>query len=232
MRIAALYDVHGNLPALEAVLADLEHEPVDEVVFGGDLTWGPQPHETLELVRSVGKASFVRGNADREPDEWERSCLSEEEVAFLQGQPPMVERDGVLYCHATPRSDEEVVTPATPDERLAKMLAGVEQRVVVAGHTHMQQDRVVAGIRFVNAGSVGLPYEGEVAAFWALLDDGEPQLRKTPLDADRVAEVFRRSRWPRASEILQERVLRPATREEATRVLEGRASAIFVTPGD
>jgi predicted phosphodiesterase len=186
----------------------------------------------LELVRSVQNASFVRGNADREPDEWERSCLSEDEVAFLQGQSPMLELDGVLFCHATPRSDEEVVTPATPDERLAEILAGVEQRVVVAGHTHMQQDRLVGSTRWVNAGSVGLPYEGETAAFWALLVDGEPELRKTPLDADRVAEVFRQSSWPRAEEILHERVLRPATREEATKVLEGRARAIFVTPGD
>jgi putative phosphoesterase len=232
MRIAALYDVHGNLPALEAVLAELERQDIDQVVFGGDLTWGPQPRETLALVRSVENASFVRGNADRNPDDWERSCLSEEEVAFLQGQPTTVQRDGILFCHATPRSDDEVVTPATPDERLAEILAGVEQRVVVAGHTHMQQDRVVCGIRFVNAGSVGLPYEGEVAAFWALFVDREPELRKTPLDADRVAEVFRQSGWPRASEMLEERILRPATREEATRVLEGRASAIFVTPGD
>jgi putative phosphoesterase len=231
MRVAALYDVHGNRPALEAVLADLEHEQVDEIVFGGDLTWGPQPHETLELVRSID-ASFVRGNADREPDDWERSCLSEEEVAFLQGQAPTVELDGVLYCHATPRSDDEVVTPATPDERLAQILAGVEQQIVVAGHTHMQQDRLVSGTRFVNAGSVGLPYEGEVAAFWALLVDGEPELRRTPLDRERIIELFERSRWPRAHEFLHERLLRPASREEATKVLEGRARAIFVTPGD
>jgi putative phosphoesterase len=231
MRIAALYDVHGNLPALEAVLADVEREGVDEIVFGGDLTWGPQPHETLELVRSVENASYVRGNADREPDEWERSRLSDEEIAFLQGQAPTVELDGVLYCHATPRSDDEVVTPATPDERLAEILAGVEQRVVVGGHTHMQQNRVVGGIRFVNAGSVGLPYEGEIAAFWALLEDGEPRLRKTAVDHARVVEAFELSSWPRAGEILHERIVRAATREEATKVLEGRASAVFVPPG-
>jgi putative phosphoesterase len=232
MRIAALYDVHGNLPALEAVLADVELQKVDQIVFGGDLTWGPLPHETLELVRSVDNASFVRGNADRDPDEWERSCLSPEAVAFLQAQPPTVERDGVLYCHATPRSDDEVVTPATPDERLGEVLAGVRQRVVVAGHTHMQQDRMVGDIRFVNAGSVGLPYEGEIAAFWALLVDSKPELRKTELDHERVVEAFRQSRWPRASEMLEKRIIRTATREEATKVLEGRASAIFVAPSD
>jgi predicted phosphodiesterase len=205
---------------------------VDEVVFGGDLTWGPQPHETLELVRSIENARFVRGNADREPDAWERSRLSEQEVAFLQGQPPEIERDGVLYCHATPRSDEEIVTPATPDERLREILAGVEQRVVVAGHTHMQQDRLVGDVRFVNAGSVGLPYEGEIAAFWALLVDGEPELRKTQVDHERVVAAFRQSRWPRAAEMLDERIIRTATREEATKVLEGRARAIFVAPGE
>src|SRR5919198_743701 len=123
MRVAALYDVHGNLPALEAVLADVEREDVDQVVFGGDLTWGPQPHETLELVGSVENASYVRGNADREPDEWDRSRLSDEEVAFLHGQPPTLDLDGVLYCHAPPRSDHQVVTPATPDRRLAEILA-------------------------------------------------------------------------------------------------------------
>jgi putative phosphoesterase len=232
MRIAALYDVHGNLPALEAVLAEPDVQSADEVVFGGDLTWGPQPRETLALVRSVASASFVRGNCDREPDEWERSCLPAEEVAFLQGLPETLERDGVLFCHATPRSDEEVVTPATPDERLRGILDGVTQRTVVAGHTHMQQDRQVGRVRFVNAGSVGLPSEGEVAAFWALLVDGEPRLRKTPLDRERVTEVFRRSGWPRAGEMLRERVLQTVTREQATRVLEGRAAAIFVTPGD
>jgi putative phosphoesterase len=230
MRIAALYDVHGNLPALEAVLAELEHEPVDEIVFGGDLTWGPLPHETLALVRSVANTSFVRGNCDREPDEWERSSLSDAEVAFLQGLPETVVRDGVLFCHATPRSDEEVVTPATPDKRLQEILAGVEQRTVVAGHTHMQQSRLVDGIRFVNAGSVGLPYEGEVAAFWALLDDGEPELRKTALDPKRIADVFRRSGWPPAAKVLLENVLQTVSREQATRELEGRDSAIFVTP--
>ena len=232
MRVAALYDVHGNVPALEAVLAELEREAVDEVVFGGDLTWGPQPREALRLVRSVENASFVRGNADRDPDDWERTCLSAEEIAFLQGQAPTLELDGVLYCHATPRSDEEVVTPATPDERLAEILAGVEQRVVVAGHTHMQQDRMVGDVRFINAGSVGLPYEGEVAGFWALLVDGEPELRKTPVDHERVVEAFRQSAWPRAGEILHERIVRAATREEATRILEGRAAAVFVPPGD
>jgi putative phosphoesterase len=224
LRVAALYDVHANLPALEAVLAEVEHEQVDATLFGGDLTWGPQPKETLALVRSVANASFVRGNCDRDPDEWERSCLSDAEVAFLQGLPETLELDGVLYCHATPRSDTEIVTPATPDEELAESLVGVAQSVVVAGHTHMQQDRVVGGIRFVNAGSVGLPYEGELAAFWALVDGGRSELRTTPVDAEAVAAAFSRSAWPRAEEFLRENVLETVSREAATADLEARRS--------
>ena len=222
MRVAALYDVHANVPALEAVLADVERERVDTIVFGGDLTWGPEPSEALTIVRSLPHARFVCGNCDREPDEWERSRLSAEDVAFLQGLPESVELDAVLYCHATPRSDEEIVTPATSDEDLAEILRGVEQQAVIAGHTHMQQDRQIGTVRFVNAGSVGLPYEGELAAFWALVDDGEIELRKTSLEVDRVAAAFRRSDWPRAEELLRENVLASVTREQATAQIEAR----------
>ena len=222
MRVAALYDVHANVPALEAVLADVERERADTIVFGGDLTWGPEPSEALTIVRSLPHARFVRGNCDREPDEWERSRLSAEDVAFLQGLPESVELDAVLYCHATPRSDEEIVTPATSDEDLAEILRGVEQQAVIAGHTHMQQDRQIGTVRFVNAGSVGLPYEGELAAFWALVDDGEIELRKTSLEVDRVADAFRRSDWPRAEELLRENVLASVTREQATAQIEAR----------
>jgi putative phosphoesterase len=222
LRVAALYDIHANVPALEAVLAEVEHERVDEIVFGGDLTWGPQPVEALGLVRSLPNARFVRGNCDREPDEWERSRLSDEEVAFLQALPERQVVDGVLYCHATPRSDEEIVTPATPDEDVAESLAGVEQRTVVVGHTHMQQDRQIGSVRWVNAGSVGLAYEGELVACWALVGDGEIELRKTPLDIERVAEAFRRSEWPRAEEFLNENVLQTVTRDQATAEIEAR----------
>ena len=222
MRVAALYDVHANVPALEAVLADVERERVDTIVFGGDLTWGPEPSEALTIVRSLPHARFVRGNCDREPDEWERSRLSAEDVTFLQGLPETLELDAVLYCHATPRSDEEIVTPATADEDLVEILEGVEQQAVIAGHTHMQQDRQIGAVRFVNAGSVGLPYEGELAAFWALVDDGEIELRKTSLEVDRVADAFRGSDWPRAEELLRENVLASVMRKEATARIEAR----------
>ena len=206
------------------MLAEVEREGVDTILFGGDLAWGPAPRETMSLIRSLPDTGFVRGNCDREPEEWERSELGAEGVAFLQGLPERQELDGVLYCHATPRSDEEIVTPATPDDDLDAILAGIQQRAVVAGHTHMQQDRQIGAVRFVNAGSVGLPYEGELAAFWALVDGGEIELRKTPVELERVADVFRGSDWPRADEFLRENVLQTITREQATAEIEARRS--------
>ena len=204
------------------MLADAQREGVETILFGGDLTWGPEPAEALGKIRSLPDALFVRGNCDREPDDWERSRLSVDDVAFLQGLPERVELDGVLYTHATPRSDEEVVTPATSDEEIAEIVAGVEQLAVVVGHTHMQQDRKIGSVRWVNAGSVGLPYEGELAAFWALVDDGEVELRKTRLEVDEVADAFRRSEWPRADELLRENVLQTVSREQATAEIEAR----------
>jgi predicted phosphodiesterase len=207
VRVAALYDVHGMPWALEAVLAELD---ADTIVFGGDLVWGPYPRETLELIRSID-ADIVRGNTDRAPDEWVSSRLNEDELAWLRQLPQSVSVDDVFYCHATPRSDEEIVTPETPDELLEEMLAGVGERLVVGGHTHMQQRRG----RYVNAGSVGMPYEGEVAAFWAVIGD-DAEFRRTPFDVERAVAETRRSEWPPAASFVEENLLQSPTREEAT----------------
>jgi putative phosphoesterase len=224
LRIAALYDVHGMLPALEAVLADVEREQVDAIVFGGDIAAGPFPRETAELARTLD-AHFIRGNADRRVDpprpgeSWFRSRVGPEIVDWLDGLPEQIVLDDALFCHATPRSDEEVVTPATSDDRLVEVLADVEQTLVVAGHTHMQQDRRVGPIRFVNPGSVGMPYEGEVAAYWALLGD-EVELRRTPFDVEAAVAAIRTTSWPRSEEFIAENMLRAATREEAIAAFE------------
>jgi predicted phosphodiesterase len=207
MRVAALYDVHGMPWALEAVLAELD---TDAIVFGGDLVWGPYPRETLALIRSLD-AQVVRGNADRDPGEWVESQLSEEELRWLKELPQSLSVDDVFYCHATPRSDEEIVTPETSDELLEEMLAGVDERLVVGGHTHMQQRRG----RYVNAGSVGMPYEGEVAAFWAVIAD-DADFRRTPFDVERAVAETRRSAWPLAESFAEENLLESPTREEAT----------------
>ena len=207
MPVAALYDVHGMPWALEAVLAEVD---TDAIVFGGDLVWGPYPRETLALIRSLD-ARVVRGNTDRDPGEWVSAQLNEEELAWLTELPQSVTVDDVFYCHATPRSDEEIVTPETPDELLEEMLAEVGERLVVGGHTHMQQRRG----RYVNAGSIGMPYEGEVAAFWAVIGE-DADLRRTPFDVERAIAETRRSAWPLAQSFAEENLLQSPTRAEAT----------------
>src|SRR5688572_19222376 len=171
MRVAALYDVHGNLPALEAVLEELEREQPDAIVVGGDMVSGPIPRETLERLRSLDRAHFLRGNADRgvvairrgeaEPrlglnDKWIAEQLSNEQIDFLAALPQTVtlQVDGlgrVCFCHATPRDDEEIFTESTSDDLVASMLEGTKEAVVVCGHTHVQVDRRVRRWRVVNA---------------------------------------------------------------------------------
>jgi predicted phosphodiesterase len=218
LRVAALYDVHGVRVALEAVLADVERERVDAIVFGGDLFLGAQPSETAVLVRSVD-ASFVRGNCDREPDEWTLSKLDPETVAWMQSWPLTVELDGVLYCHASPKSDmRPILTDASPPERFEEALAGVEARLVVAGHTHMQFRRG----RWVNAGAVGWPYEDDVAAFWALVSD-DVEFRRTPIDVERAASEMLASGWPDAESFVAENIRVAPSRAEATAYFESQA---------
>jgi len=208
VRVAALYDVHAMPVALEAVLADLGD--VDAVVFGGDVFMGPLPARTLSLVRSVD-AQFVRGNCDREPNEWTLANLDADAVEWARSWPVTVELDGVLYCHATPADDMPILTDASAQERFDEVLEGVDARLVVGGHTHMQFRRG----RFVNAGSVGMPYEDEVAAFWAIVGD-DVEFRKTPFDVERAAAEIHASGWPDAEEFVAENLLAAPSRAEAT----------------
>jgi putative phosphoesterase len=233
LRVAALYDIHGMLDALDAVLVDVERENVDLVLVGGDAVAGPQPAETLERLHGLGRwARWIRGNADRALLEgpgpydagqegvlvWTAARLSPADRTFLGTLPEreVLEVDGlgrVLFCHATPASDLSLVTAGTPDERLQEIVAGVDADVVVAGHTHMQLDRVVDGVRWVNAGSVGMPYEGEVAAFWALLGP-EVSLRKTFFDVKAAAAAILASGWPEAEEFVAENLREAVSRDE------------------
>jgi len=207
MRVAALCDVHGNLPALEAVLAEVSSLEVDRIVCGGDVVAGPFPRECLDKLVGAD-AVFVRGNADREspraPEgtwEWIAANLDPLSIAFLRDLPQAVALGGVLYCHGSPRDDDEILTRVSSDERFRAALAGVEERLVVGGHTHVQFERVVEGIRFVNAGSVGIPYEGKQGAFWALLDGEDVHLRHTPYAVDAAAAAIRTSGYPGADQI-------------------------------
>lgn len=215
LTVAALYDVHGNLPALEAVLADADS--ADAVVFGGDLIWGPWPRECLELSLSLGdRAHFVRGNTDRfvltsndESSLWVRERLSAEQLELVLAWPQTLVLDRVLYCHATPRSDEEIVLPVSSENRWAEVLAGVEDDVVVCGHTHVQFDEVHAGRRIVNPGSVGNPTD-RATAWWALVGP-DVELRTTDYDTEATAAAMRVRGFPRTD--FADELIEPRTRE-------------------
>jgi predicted phosphodiesterase len=223
--LAALYDVHGNLPALEAVLGDVDRLGVDEIVCGGDLVAGPLPSECLALLRERG-ARFLMGNADRfvlersGEDAWAHERLSEAERAEVAAWPASVELDvdglgRVLFCHGSPRSDEEILTAATPDDVAAAAVAGADADVVVGGHTHQQYDRIVGDVRLVNAGSVGLPYEGRPGAFWALFGP-DVELRRSDYDVRRAADALEATGFPRLREYLVPSLLESISREEVT----------------
>ena len=226
-RVAALADVHGNAPALAAVLAEVDREAPDLIVFCGDLTWGSLPGETLALVRALETpARFVRGNADRavgrdlesERDRWMASKHTEEDIAFLAGfaQTVSVEVEGLgptCFCHGSPRSDEELVTERTPTERVREFMAAVDERVLVTAHVHVSYERVVDGVRLLSAGSVGLPYEGERGAYWALLGPGV-ELRRTDYDVEAAVALMRATDDPRVEQIV-ELMLNPPPREDA-----------------
>jgi predicted phosphodiesterase len=194
-RVAALFDVHGNLPALEAVLAEVSREPVDLAVFGGDLVWGPWPAETLALAQSLGaRARFLHGNCETlvstgasTAHRWARGRLTRAQLDTIASWPRTlsIEIEGLgptLFCHATPRSEEEILTPESPVEAWSGALAGIPERTVVCGHTHLPFDRTVAGVRVVNPGSVGAPTV-RPAAWWAVLGP-DVRLRVTEYDTE------------------------------------------------
>lgn len=238
MRVAALADVHGNAAALAAVLEEVERERPDVVVFCGDLTWGPQPFETLGLVRALDVPTrFVRGNADRrllelhagtidEPgprDRWLADAHRDEDVAFLDGFEATVtlDVDGLgptCFAHGSPRSDVECVTELTPLERVRELLAGVDATAVVTAHVHVSYERRAEGVTFVGPGSVGIPYEGRHGARWALLGPGV-ELRCTEYDVEAAAAAMRATGDPDAERIAG-LLLEPPSREDVIRHAE------------
>ncbi len=237
MRVAAIYDIHGNLPALEAVLQDIRHEEADLVVVGGDVLPGPMPCETLTFLMDLDSpVQFIHGNGDREvlayragvetgalPEpvrevmRWTARQLQPEYERWLASWPATlrIEIGGlgeVLFCHATPRSDTEIFTRLTPEESLLPVFDGLDVPLAICGHTHMQFDRTIGGIRVVNAGSVGMPF-GEPGADWLLLGPGV-QFRHTPYDLAKAAERIRDTEYPQAREFAANNVLQPPSERE------------------
>jgi len=233
MRVAALYDIHGNLPALEAVVAEIQREGVDHILVGGDVLPGAMPVECLDLLFNLQiPTQFIMGNGDREvlaqirgvetewyrnapgdwrePIDWTAQQLLPQHAELIAGWPATItlgiDRLGdVLFCHATPRNDKEIFTRRTAEERLVHVFAGVTAGLVVCGHTHMQFDRIVGKTRVVNAGSVGMPF-GRTGADW-LLTGPDVQLRHTDYGRERAAERIRQTKYPQAEEFVQKYIL-------------------------
>ncbi len=231
MRVAVLNDINGNLPVLEAVVADVEGEQVDAIVCGGDVVSGPFPGEPLDLLTTLPVVRFLRGNADRLVLEggdghlgrWCADRLGDERLAAMSTWPLTLELevDGlgtVLFCHATPRSDEEIVTRITPDADVAE--AFTRARTAVVGHTHVQFDRQLPALRLINAGSVGMPYEGRRGAFWALIGP-EVELRRTAYDAEAAVTRIAATGSPTRDELIGW-LLEPPDPVEVTSSFEGR----------
>jgi predicted phosphodiesterase len=249
VRVAALYDIHANLPALEPVLREVEAAKPDRIVIGGDAATGPMNAETLDVLMGLGDcALFVRGNADREtvdayddpasvsPDDedpgqraaaWAAAHIGRAQRDFLASFAPTVELDieGVgrtLFCHGSPRSDAEAITAVTPEDRLGRVLDRVEARLVVCGHTHVQFDRRLGDLRVVNAGSVGMPYEGRPGAYWLLLGP-DVDLRRTDYDLEAAIERLRVTGWPELEEFLEHSFLEPMDPRSVSELFERQA---------
>jgi predicted phosphodiesterase len=248
MRVAAIYDIHGNLPALEAVLEEIRLAAIDRIVVGGDVFPGPMPRETLAALLAFDTpAEFILGNGDREvlaqmagketewfrtaPEQWREPVrwtarqLLAEHKDLIAGWPPTCRLripsiGEVLFCHGTPRSDTEIFSRLTSEDRLLAIFEGLDVPLVVCGHTHMQFDRTIGKKRVVNAGSVGMPF-GRPGAYWLLLGP-EVELRRTEYDLASAAQRIRNSSYPQALTFAEHNVLRPPT-EEITLEAFGKA---------
>jgi len=229
-RVAALYDIHGNLPALEAVLEDLRGERVEQVVIGGDIFPGPMAIEAFARVQRLEQSTeFIFGNCEvallaaregrdpgRMPESAKRSMrwcaaqISTSEEQVLRSWPRTLVQNvqglgQVLFCHGTPRNENEIFTRLTPESAVLPAFAGVKARVVICGHTHMQFDRTIGDVRVVNAGSVGMPF-GKTGADWLLLGP-HVELRHTTYDLPRAAARVRATSYPEAEEFAAKYVL-------------------------
>lgn len=243
--IAGLFDVHGNLPALEAVLSHARAAGAARVVVGGDIVDGPLPRQTLDRLLALRPMPlFIRGNTERavaghngpgaaEPQrptrlqQWVAAQLTPTHLQFLGRLPrcARVENAGVrlLFCHATPRSDREVFTPATPPRRLQSIFDDADADLVVCGHTHLQFEIVVDGLRVCNAGSVGMPTD-DASAQWALIGESI-RLMRTPYDLDLAAEAIAASGYPGAGSFVEENLRRPFQVAPSVAYFEARAEA-------
>ncbi|MGZ3600744.1 MAG: metallophosphoesterase family protein [Ktedonobacterales bacterium] len=250
MKIAALYDIHGNLPALNAVLDDLTDVQPDLIIVGGDIVSGPMPAQTLERLSQLGdRVRCIRGNNDREvviafdgqpiarrylPDisakgreelQWVAGQLTRSQRVFLAALPEQIvlQIEGlgsVLFCHATPHSDEEIFTARTSTARLSTIFSGIDQEIVVCGHTHTQFELRQGDLRILNAGSVGMPFADRPGAYWLLLTTQGYEFRRTAYNREAAANEIRASGNPHAREFAEQNVLTTPTEAAMLDILE------------
>src|SRR5258708_1900506 len=240
MLVAAIYDIHANLPALEAVLADMRQAGVDRIIVGGDVFPGPLPLEPVDSLLGLDiPTEFIHGNGDREvlaqmsgietewyrtaPEKWREPVgwtaqqLHPHHQQLVASWPATcrieVARLGtVLFCHATPRNDTEIFTRLTPEERLVPIFEGLAVPTAICGHTHMQFDRMIGTTRVIKAGSVGMPF-GDPGADWLLLGP-DIQLRHTNYDLAQAAARIRETTYPQALDFAARNVLQPPSADE------------------
>lgn len=237
MKVAAIYDIHGNLPALEAVIADVRASSAEEIVFGGDIIPGPMPVETLDFLASIDlPVRFIHGNGDRtaleisngadsskipeayrETMRWNADQLTASHKHLIATWPSTLNVNikglgRVLFCHATPANDTDIFTRLTPETRLASLFAGVEADTVICGHTHMQFDIKVGKTRVVNAGSVGMPF-GKTGAHWVLLGP-DVEFRRSMYDLDKAAAIIGKTNYPQREQFAATSVLNPPSEEQ------------------
>jgi predicted phosphodiesterase len=216
MTLALLYDIHGNLPALQAVLDDARENDAERFLLGGDYAlFGPWPKETLDTLRALENATWIRGNVDRwtaridVPEDDEvldraiedcRRAIGEEAASFLGDLDEQTVIDGTRFCHASPANDMQSFLPE-PQPNDDELLAGATERRVVFGHTHLQfRRRRADGSELINPGSVGLPLDGDRRAAYALVrNDGAVELCRIAYDheasAAAVVERFSAPPW-------------------------------------
>jgi putative phosphoesterase len=250
VRLAAIYDIHGNLPALDAVLAEIRSASVDRVIVGGDVVPGPMPRESLTRLLDLDvPTQFITGNGERavldamagtdpvgvpeaarEAIRWTAQQLEPEHQRLMASWPQTlrVQLPGlgdVLFCHATPRSDTEIFTRLTPEEQLLPLFHGLDAALVVCGHTHMPFDRTIGGVRVLNAGSVGMPF-GPPGADWLLLGSDVTfrrttyDLRHTTYDLADAARRVRGTGYPQADEFAEHNILQPPSEAQMLEAFE------------
>ena len=242
VRIAVLADIHGNAPALRAVLAQIDRDPADAIVVAGDMVGGPLVRETLELLSArQEQIRWVRGNSEREavavydgapPSDdppgraaaWSAAALDRRWRDELNSWPISLSLDAVRFCHGSPRRDDEILTRSTPDQILLDALGRVPERLVVGGHTHQQMVRTLpGGVTYANAGSVGMPYEGRPGAFWMMIESGAPWPCETAYDLDVAREELTRSGFSDVDDHLGESLLDPVDPDSVTAFFERSA---------